>query len=502
MDGWHRLKTPALFLSMFLQATAIFVVIHASSSSEILGVYRWELLTCLLLSIMSLSFLFAHREREEGVYHNLTKGLHELENHLIHQSQEPNQGLFQRVSDNIKILGERCKNIYDSLVSSHDEMQKINNRLARVLDQSRECSQLSAHARLDWKKTKLSDPLAQVRQNLDNLLDLARNLSSTNASTLRLIHESLQSDGILRDKIVRAQEHLERIHYSAYHGSKIHEAIFSVLSETRDNISGAHKSVSSLMQKWDQLLGLTEQIDEVAQQINAQSVAASMEMNRGQAHQTVTDLFPFGNELRILAAQFHTFAHHIKEAIHDGREELQKASQYLSQAASKSDHVFVPVNQCGEYLRNGVAAVKYSASELTLLQMEVNIHMNKLQETYNMGVTTADIVSSMDRSLLNHSNFSKKVLEESGQSAMHSERIAMILTKQFHELNHCQKILSHNGPLMSESLRFATELKQTVSTLELYLEKAQPRQTSDPLMTLEPKKSGEVQVTCWKISSS
>jgi hypothetical protein len=501
MDPWHRFKTPVLSVSLFLQATAIFIVIHVSGHTDGLASFRWELLTCLLLSMICLSVLLVRREREDGVYHNLKKGLHELESRLLHQQQEPGQGLIQRVTDSIKILGERSKNIYDSLISSHDEMQKINSRLARVLEQSRECGQLAAHSKLDWKKTRLSDPLAQVRQNLDNLLDLSKNLGSTNASTLRLIHESLQSDSILRDKIVRAQEHLERIHYSAHHGSKIHDAIFSILSETRDNISGAHASVSSLMQKWDHLVGLTEQIDEVARQINTQSVAVSMEVVRGQSHQTVTDLFPFGSELRVLAAQFHTFAHHIKEAIQGGRDELQKTAQYLSQAASKADHVFSPVNQCGEYLRNGVAAVKYSASELTLLQMEVNIHMNKLQETYNVGVATADIVSNMDRSLLNHSNFSKKVLEETSQSAMHSERIATLLAKQLHELNHCQKILGHSGPLLSDSLRFATELKQTVATLEICVEKAPPK-ADETMMTMEPKKSGEVQVTCWKISSS
>jgi hypothetical protein len=84
---------------------------------------------------------------------------------------------------------------------------------------------------------------------------------------------------------------------------------------------------------------------------------------------------------------------------------------------------------------------------------------------------------------------------------MHSERIATLLAKQLHELNHCQKILGHSGPLLSDSLRFATELKQTVATLEICVEKAPPK-ADESVMTMEPKKSGEVQVTCWKISST
>jgi len=164
MDAWHRLKAPALFVSLFLQATAVFIVIHVSSDHEGLASFRWELLTCLLLSMICLSLLLARREREDGVYQNLKKGLHELENRLLNQQQEPGAGLIQRVSDSIKILGERSKNIYDSLISSHDEMQKISSRLTRVLDQSRECGQLAAHSKSDWKKTRLSDPLARSEE--------------------------------------------------------------------------------------------------------------------------------------------------------------------------------------------------------------------------------------------------------------------------------------------------------------------------------------------------
>lgn len=163
---------------------------------------------------------------------------------------------------------------------------------------------------------------------------------------------------------------------------------------------------------------------------------------------------------------------------------------------------YIAVNQCGEYLRNSVAAVKYSSSELVLLQQEVNIHMNKLQESYNMGVNTADLIGSMDRFLLNHSTLSKKILEETSQKSHHSEKISTLLTKQVHELNHCQKILAKSAPLLTESMRFSTEIKQTIATMEMGMEKASPKKPADSYMAVEQNKLGEVQVTCWKISSS
>jgi hypothetical protein len=85
---------------------------------------------------------------------------------------------------------------------------------------------------------------------------------------------------------------------------------------------------------------------------------------------------------------------------------------------------------------------------------------------------------------------------------MQSERIATLLTRQFHELNHCQKILSHGGPMLSESLRFSTEIKQAVATLAMSLEKVQPQKSDDTVVTVGQNKGREVQVTCWKISST
>jgi len=327
---------------------------------------------------------------------------------------------------------------------------------------------------VDWKKNKLVDILSQMRQNLDIVVDLSKNINSVHASTLRLLGESLHGETVLNDKITRAQEHLEKIQNSAHGGNKIHDTIISIIGESRDNITGASKFVGSLNQKWDSLVHMTEQIDDVAEKINAQSLAASLELVRGQTNsQGVTDLFPLGTELRGLAAKFHTYARHIKDAIHDVRDEVNKTTTYLSQAGAKADQAFVSVNQCGEYYRSSVAAVKHSASELILLQQEVNIHMKKLQETRVMGTNSADMLGQMERHLQSHNGFGMKIMEETSQITVHSEKISTLLAKQYHELNHCQKILASSAPMLSDSIRFTTETKHTISTLSACMDRVQ-----------------------------
>src|SRR6478736_5262863 len=71
-----------------------------------------------------------------------------------------------------------------------------------------------------------------------------------------------------------------------------------------------------------------------------------------------------------------------------------------------------------------VGLLEFIHMNIHLLQQEVNIHMNKLQETYNMGMSSADFVGSLDRALLLYSNFSKKVLDETSQSSLHSDKIS------------------------------------------------------------------------------
>jgi methyl-accepting chemotaxis protein len=470
--------------------------------------YQWGAMGSILLSIGCLSPLVMFRRPEEkeerqeeksvvlprepeppfhqepeiadpmaaGMYKNLKKGLEELESCLRNQPMTviSDGMLVKTVNENVRLLESRNRATYESLIAGHDEIQKAATRLHRLMEQCRESANYSATNRVDWKKNKLIDILSQMRQNLDIVVDLSKNINSMHASTLRLLGESLHGETILNDKITRAQEQLEKIQNSAQGGNKIHDTISSIIGESRDNITGASKFVGSLNQKWESLIHMTEQIDEVAEKINAQSLAASLELVRGQTNsQGVTDLFPLGTELRGLAAKFHTYARHIKDAIHDVRDEMNKTASYLSQAGAKADQAFVSVNQCGEYYRSSVAAVKHSASELVLLQQEVNIHMKKLQETRVMGLSSADMMGQMDRHLQGHIGFGMKIMEETSQITVHSEKISTLLAKQYHELNHCQKMLASSAPMLSDTIRFTTETKQTISTLAACMERVQ-----------------------------
>jgi len=463
--------------------------------SEGLAAYQWGSVGCILLSMGCLSPFFMQRkfskkfEKEveqhqrpdpdvasdpvmNGVYRNLKKGLEELETCLKSQPIAVSDGILVRtVNDNVRLLESRNRSTYECLVGGHDEIQKATTRLHRLMDQCRESANYAATNRVDWKKNKLVDILSQMRKNLDSAVDLSKNITSIHGSTLRLLGESLHGEIVLNEKISRAQEQLERIQNNAHTGNKAHDSVISIIGESRDNLSGASKFVGSLAQKWDGLVQMTEQIDEIAEKINAQSLAASLEMVRGQNNHGVTDLFPLGTELRGLAAKFHTYARHIKDAIHEVRDEISKANAYLSQASSKADHAFVSVNQCGEYYRSSVAAVKYSASELQMLQQEINIHMKKLQETRNLGMNSSEMMAHMDRYLQGHNSFGLKVMDETSQITVHSEKISTLLAKQYHELNHCQKILAQSGPLLSDSIRFATETKQAISSLAACLER-------------------------------
>jgi methyl-accepting chemotaxis protein len=482
--------------------------------------YQWGAMGSILLSIGCLSPLVMFRRPEEkedrqeekkplvprepelpyrpepeiadpmagsGMYRNLTKGLEELESCLKNQPMTVvgDGMLVKTVHENVRLLENRNRATYESLIAGHDEIQKAATRLQRLMEQCRESANYAAANRVDWKKNKLIDILSQMRQNLDIVMDLSKNINSMHASTLRLLGESLHGENILNDKITRAQEQLEKIQNSAHGGNRIHDTIIAIIGESRDNITGASKFVGSLNQKWDSLVHMTEQIDEVAEKINAQSLAASLELVRGQTNnQGVTDLFPLGTELRGLAAKFHTYARHIKDAIHDVRDELSKTTTYLSQAGNKADQAFVSVNQCGEYYRSSVAAVKHSASELVLLQQEVNIHMKKLQETRVMGLSSADLIGQMDRHLQGQNGFGMKIMEETSQITVHSEKTSTLLAKQYHELNHCQKILASSAPMLSDTIRFTTETKQTISTLSACLERVQ---TSDEVRDTGPR---------------
>lgn len=90
-----------------------------------------------------------------------------------------------------------------------------------------------------------------------------------------------------------------------------------------------------------------------------------------------------------------------------------------------------------------------------------------------MGMSSAELLGQLDRNLQGQNGFGIKIMEETSQITVHSEKISTLLAKQYHELNHCQKILASSAPMLSDTIRFTTETKQTISTLAACLERVQ-----------------------------
>jgi hypothetical protein len=64
----------------------------------------------------------------------------------------------------------------------------------------------------------------------------------------------------------------------------------------------------------------------------------------------------------------------------------------------------------------------------------------------------------------------KRISEETNQMVAHSDKLSHLLSKQYYELSHCEKMLADSAALLNEATQYATENKQNVITVKAGLD--------------------------------
>ncbi|MFW7381597.1 MAG: methyl-accepting chemotaxis protein [Oligoflexus sp.] len=472
---------------------------HLQQAKPLKGSLVWMAMSCWFLSLFALtpSFLLSfkpkfledvqpsvvrpvedddgpllinHREHRLSIQDRLLQSLDDLEASFKSQPVQIGEGFFQRSHrENVDHLDSQTKMMYNSITNTHDNVQKTVARVQRLFRQCRESANFAATNRLDWKKNTMLGNLSQVRQSHDRVLDTAKNISAIHASTLRLLRESIQGEDIFYEKVARVQEYLDQVQNSSNIGYKAHDRVIVIIGESKEGVANASKLVNGLAQRSESLLAVMKQVDDIAEKINLQALNASVALSRSKGR-TQFDFSTIAAELRGLAARFHTQARHLQDMTESIHGEIDQALHHLTDASGKAEVAFASVNQCGELYRNNVSATKYGLSELGLIRKEVGIHMKKLAETRDLGESAGTLMSELDQQLSGYNDMNKRISEETNQMAAHCDKLSHLLSKQYYELSHCEKMLTDSASLLTEATQYATENKQNVITIKTGLE--------------------------------
>ena len=369
--------------------------------------------------------------------------------------------------------------ICNEIKGVHKSLSKVSQRLQRLAHQCRDSANFSATTQLEWKRNIMINNLRQVKESHDKVQDTANHICSIHQASQRLIREIFEVEKIYSERNQRVSDHLATIQDGSKTGFKEVDHMVTSVSNMKDLATGASNLVSGLTQRSEAITSLVHMIGDLAEQINLQALNASVEAaklgNQGLGFAEIAE------RLCKLTSRSSVNCQSITELLSTIQDETNKAGSQLGLVCDAIEQAFASVSQCGNTYRKAVSETKYAASELHLLENEFTIHLNKLQEVNKMGEHSTKFFHKLTDLLASDDKMSNRISEETNKLTAHSDRLSTLLAKQFHELNHCEKMLLDAMQLMHELENQAAENKHATLSLRAALEEIDTSERAIPL---------------------
>ena len=358
--------------------------------------------------------------------------------------------------------------ICNEIQGVHKAILKTSKRLQRLAHQCRDSANFSATTQLDWKRNIMINNLRQVKESQDKVHDTANHIRSIHQSSKRLLQEIFGVESVFQERCKTTTDYLNQVQEASKPGFKEINHMVTTISEAKDQANQAGNLVSGLTQRAEAIVNMIHMIDDLAEQINLQALNASIEAAKmGQQGFKFAEI---AERLCKLTSRSSVTSHSISELLTTIQEETNRAGGQLNGACESIEAAFTTVSQCGHTYRKAVSTTKYALSEISLLGSDFGIHMNKLREVEKLGGTTSEFFDKLSNLLVADDKMSGRISEETSKLTAHSDKLSQLLAKQFHELNHCEKMLLDTMQLVHDLEKQATENKHATLSLKVALE--------------------------------
>lgn len=386
---------------------------------------------------------------------------------------------FERHYNRIVQIAASGNLICNEIKGVHKSLSKVSQRLQRLAHQCRDSANFSATTQLEWKRNIMINKLRQVKESHDKVQDTANHISSTHKASRRLIKEIFEVEAVYTERSQKVSSHLLSIQEGSKTGFKEVDHMVTAVGNMKDLATGASNLVSGLTQRSEAIMSVMHMIGDLAEQINLQALNASIEAaklgNQG------ADFTEIAERLCKLTSRSSVNCQSVAGMLSAIQEETNKAGSQLGLVCEAIEQAFTTVGQFGNSYRKAVTETKYAASELHLLENEFTIHLNKLQEVNKMGEHSSEFFERLTNLLASDDKMSNRISEETSKLTAHSDRLSTLLAKQFHELNHCEKMLLDAMHLIHELENQAAENKHATLSLRAALEEVDKGDRAIPL---------------------
>ena len=356
-----------------------------------------------------------------------------------------------------------------SVSAAQDLFRRLSVRLTKLLTYSRENANFAAANKLDWKKTKLLSGLSQVRQNHDKLQNTCKSIHAAHDTMLRLLDSNLKSDLILADKISRVDSHLLAAVDPAQGAIQSFEQLQSNLAAYREDLCIVTRNLAGLTQRIESIEQMTESSISNCRSLENLISRLDTRLCRSLVDVECKELC---GELKLTVQKITSDSSEIKQYGHDLTADVDRSLHSIHRSEKNTDTLLNLATACDGLYKDCISQSKFSRSELALLNRELEILSKRITEVKELGDSSSQIYAGLDPLLtqVGHSNVA--IAENASELSSHAAKLSQLLTKQYYELSHCEK-------MSSDSQRYFSHLNQDLETL--YVQTVQENVKSSPI---------------------
>lgn len=377
-----------------------------------------------------------HALSEISVAADQLKSLYSAEQSTSHHELDRNE-LEAKLSDIIDLSGY-MRAINDELDNVKQSFSSVENLLGDLSVKCGEYAHFATATRIEW--SMMGKKLRDVTEHHEKIKTLSEKASKAQIAVSDSLQKSLEFNKIYSNHSENVSTNLGRLFENTKIGYNNLDAMSKSVSVSKVDVNKAAELVKGLSQRAEAIVNIIDVIDDIAEQTNQLALNASIEAARageqGQGFAVVA------GEVRNLAARSSTATRSITDLLETIQDEADHASRLLEKSNEAVSDSYNRIREVDQSYRDSIILARHSVNGLDTLLTDVNNHFMELKQIEKLNGEKSKISGKLYTLLAEHSELASSLNTEGNQLTVYSDRVSRLLSRQFHELTHCQKLFS------------------------------------------------------------
>lgn len=378
-----------------------------------------------------------------------------------------------RFDELVRIQGQ-LGGMQSEIAFSLATIKDVADHLQGLARQCEENAQFTAATRLEWGS--MGSKLRLLRDQHNKLKSTADKVSKQQATLCEMIGKALDF-GSGQDKYaVNAKEQIQKMNEISKETLNTLDLLASSMAESNQDVGAASALVRGLSERAEEIVNIIDVIDDIAEQTNQLALNASIEAARageqGQGFAVVA------GEVRNLAARSSTATKSITDLLGTIQQEADHASSCLEKTNKSVGLAHSKTLEVDRSYREGVHLSRQALNSLTQLISNAAEQTSELKAVERQAHDLKKYASSILGQLEEQGRLTTSACTDSTSLMQHSDRLARLLSRQYFEIAHCDRMVEGTFRNLSgvkggleESLARSDSLRSSVQNL--YVESLQ-----------------------------